>query len=384
MRVSDLTQLLPGALATQLLGDLGADVVKVEPPGGGDKTRWIPPLIAGQGSLFRLLNRNKRSICIDLKQEQGKELLRRLVAPADVLVEGFRPGVMDQLGLGLEALRRRFPRLITCSITGYGQTGPWRDRPGHDLNYQALAGLVALGAGEGGAPALPGAQVADIGGGTWPAVAGILAALLERAQTGRGQAVDVAMADGATLFSLIAHAQALPGTRQPQPGGTLLAGALPTYGVFRCADGRHLSLGILGMLEPKFWSAFAHAVGRPEWLERDAAAEELREDLRALFLERSRDEWMSLLGGGDQCVAPVLQPIEVPAHPQMAARGVYFRDEGGLGDELPAIGLPFQLSNQPSPPRHPAAELGQHTEEILLELGLAAAEVEALRAKGIL
>ncbi len=383
IQVVDLTQLLPGVLTTQILGDLGAEVIKVEPPRTGDKTRWIPPLIGSQGAIFCLINRNKRSLTLDLKSEQGRRILERLVRRADLLVEGFRPGVMERLGLGLDRLREENPRLITCSITGYGATGPWKDRAGHDLNYQALAGLVSQGAGSHGGPAVPGAPVADIGGGTWPAVAGILAALLQRERTGGGQAVDVSMADGAALFSVVGYAMAAAGAPEGGPGRGPLTGALPTYGLYRCADGRYISIAFLGMIERKFWVDFARAVGREEWAERDVADEALRRDLATLFAERPLAEWMETLGHDDMCVAPVLEPEEVRLHHHMSDRGVFF-DCGHPGEgAVPAIATPFKLSAQGDLEHRPPPALGEDTDMILEELGFDRDEIDVVRKRGV-
>lgn len=383
IQVVDLTQLLPGVLTTQILGDLGAEIIKVEPPGTGDKTRWIPPLIGSQGAIFCLLNRNKRSLTLDLKSAGGKQVFEQLVRRADLLVEGFRPGVLGRLGLGLDRLREENRRLITCSITGYGGTGPWKDRAGHDLNYQALAGLVSQGAGEAGGPGVPGSQVADIGGGTWPAVAGILAALLQRERSGRGQAVDVSMADGAALFSVIGYAMAVAGAPGDGPGRGPLTGALPTYGLYRCADDRYISIAFLGMIEKKFWIDFSRAVGRPEWTERDMAGETMRRDLATLFAERTLAEWMEILGHDDMCVAPVLEPDEVPRHPHMKERGLFFDCERPSEGSVPAIATPFKLSAQSELVHRPPPMLGADTDAILEELGHDRAGIETLKKLGV-
>ncbi len=383
IQVVDLTQLLPGVLCTQILGDLGAEVIKVEPPGEGDKTRWIPPFLGCQGAVFTLVNRNKRSLTLDLKQPEGRRILERLVARADVLVEGFRPGALERLGVSLEQMRASNPALVTCSVTGFGQSGPWRDRAGHDLNYQALAGLVALGAAPGGTPPVPGTQVADIGGGTWPAVAGILAALLQRAAGGRGQAVDVSMTEGAALFSVVGYACAAAGLPAEGPERAALTGALPTYGLYRCADDRFIAIGILGMIEHKFWVAFARAVGHPEWADRDTTGESMRRDLEALFATRPRDEWCALLEGDDQCVAPVLDPAEVSRHPQMRERGLFFDCPDGSGGTIPALATPFQLSALDQAAHRPPPALGADTDAILAELGIEGGELAGLRERGV-
>jgi crotonobetainyl-CoA:carnitine CoA-transferase CaiB-like acyl-CoA transferase len=405
IRVIDLAPLLPGALAAQILGDLGAEVIKVEAPGHGDWIRAVPPLVGSMGALFALLNRNKRSVTIDLRQERGVDLVLRLAATADVLIEGFRPGVLARRGLGEERLRAANPRLIICSISGFGQSGPWRGRAGHDINYQALAGIVGLSREEeSGRPLLPGVQVADIGGGTWPAVAGILAALFGRERGGGGETIDISMSDGAALFGLVEYAfSACDGAAAERAtareGGAgdagagiaagALRGGLATYGIYRCADGGYLALGILGIVEPKFWSNFLAVIGHPEWAGHDPASPALRRELEACLLRRPRAEWMALFSQRDHCVTPVLTPCEAAKDPQMAARSVFYSllDEGGRA--LPAIATPIRFRGAsheelPRPPGRVPPALGNATAEILAELGVREEERTVLATSGVI
>ena len=383
VRVVDLSQLLPGALATQMLGDLGADVVKVEPPGFGDAARFTVPMVGEQSAFFLLLNRNKRSVTLNLKSEAGCEVLWRLVDQADVFVEGFRPGVLERLGFDAQSVLRRNRRVVYCSITGYGQSGPWKDRAGHDLNYQALAGLVSLGAGPDGAPAVPGGQIADVAGGSWPAVSGILAALLARERTGEGQVVDVAMTDGATSLMPIALGEAADGVPFRGPGRGMITGALPSYGIYRCSDDRHITLGIL---EPKFWSSFVHAVGHPEWEARQMGSpdemEGMRADLAVLFAERTRDEWMEVLSDPALCVAPVLSPQEVAGHAYHEERGNFPWVDHPTAGRVRSLATPIRLSAAPPPPERPSPALGEHTEAVARELGYGDDDLVALRERG--
>ncbi|HVC99541.1 MAG TPA: CaiB/BaiF CoA-transferase family protein [Candidatus Dormibacteraeota bacterium] len=375
MRVLDLTRLLPGAFCTMLLADRGADVIKVEEPGTGDYMRWFPPLVDGQSVVFNSLNRNKRGITLNLKSPEGKELFKRLVAGADVVVEGNRPGVMDRLGLGWEVLRANRPGLVLCSITGYGQDGPFAQRAGHDLNYMATAGVLSLNAPPGGMPHPLAVQVADIGAGGVGAAAAILSALLAVARGGEGQHLDVSMMDGALSWLAMPVAEALGGGERPAAGRTRLTGRYPCYRVYECADGRFLSVGAL---EPKFWQALVEALDRP-----DLAGRHLDEspgahaELETVFRARTRDEWAARLDGLDVCVEPVLEVGEVEAHPQVVARGLVRRER--TGTELAPAVPPADGWRRLDPPA-----LGEHNAVVLGELGVDAARLKELAAAGVI
>jgi crotonobetainyl-CoA:carnitine CoA-transferase CaiB-like acyl-CoA transferase len=380
IRVLDLSRLLPGPYATLVLADLGADVVKVEDPAGGDYVRWMPPLAGQQSGYFHALNRNKRSLALDLRRPGGPEALRRLAARADVLVESFRPGVMDRLGVGWEALSRENPRLVFCSISGYGQTGPYRLRAGHDLDYVALAGVLALN----GAPDAPlplAVQVADVAGGAWPAVAGILAALFRRSATGRGAHVDVAMVEGA-LGMLALQQGAADARGEPlRRGAEMLNGGWACYGVYRTRDGRFVALGAL---EPKFFEAFCAAVGRPELVERqyDDGGRGARAELEAIFAGRTRDEWGEFAAAHDVCLMPVLEGDEPRHDPQLAGRGNFLEIETPWeGRAMRSLASPVRVSGS-EPPRRPAPALGADTDRVLAEAGFGDAEIASLRAGG--
>jgi crotonobetainyl-CoA:carnitine CoA-transferase CaiB-like acyl-CoA transferase len=321
VRILDLTRLLPGPFATLVLADLGADVVKVEPLSGGDWLRHLPPLRGEQSVAFDGLNRNKRSIAMDLSRPEGAAAFRRIARGADAVIESFRPGVLDRLGIGFEALRRENPGVVVCSISGYGQDGPYALRAGHDLDYLAVSGVLAAN-GPPQAPGQPGVQVADLGGGAWPAVAGILAALVGRTRTRAGAHVDVSMTEGAlAMLALplgIAWGRGSPIAR----GRELLDGGAACYGVYRTKDGRHVALGAL---EPKFFSTFCAAVGRPGLAERqqDDPQDALRAELAAIFAARTRDEWAAFAQANDVCLEPVLEGDEPRDHPQLRARGAF-------------------------------------------------------------
>ncbi|MDQ6918814.1 MAG: CoA transferase [Candidatus Dormibacteraeota bacterium] len=374
IRIIDLTRLLPGAFCTMLLGDRGADVIKVEEPGTGDYMRWLPPLEGGQGVIFNSLNRNKRAITLNLKSEAGRELFKTLVGTADVVVEGNRPGVMERLGLGWETLRALRPGLVLCSITGYGQDGPFAMRAGHDLNYLATAGVLSLNGLPGGRAHPLAVQVADIGAGGVGAAAAILAALLGVARGGQGSHLDVSMTDGALTWLAMPVAEAFAGGEQPVAGRTRLTGRFPCYRVYECADGRFLSVGAL---EPKFWSALVEALGRPDLLARHLDdSPEAHSEVEAVFLSRSRDDWASRLDGLDVCVEPVLEVTEVERHPQVAARGL-IRHETSGAEVAPGVPL-GEGWRRLDPPR-----LGEHNLEVLAELGVDAGRLAELAAAGV-
>jgi alpha-methylacyl-CoA racemase len=385
VHVLDLTRLLPGGYATQMLADLGADVLKIEEPGLGDYARVTPPFARGVGQAFLAVNRNKRSAALNLKHPAGREALLRLAEGADVLVEGFRPGVMARLGLAYETLHERNPRLIVCAITGYGQDGPYSQRSGHDLNYIGYAGLLAHLSRAGQPPTLPGAQFADIGGGGLMAVVGILAALVGRATTGAGRYVDVSMLDGALGLLPLLASNALAGVAEPQPDEFYLSGALPGYNVYATADGRYVTLGAL---EPKFWAEFCRRVGRDDLIARriptgveDRAA--TMAELAALFKTKTRDEWVAELGDADVCLGPVNTLEEALGDPQVQAREVAFAADYGDGDpQARALRTTPLLNDAPVELRLSMPNLGEHTAAALAQAGYSTEEIAALVAQG--
>ena len=382
LRVLDLSRLLPGPFATLVLADLGADVVKVEDPAGGDALRGLPPLAGEASGAFHALNRNKRSLALDVRRPEGAAAFLRLAGRADVVVESFRPGVLERIGLGYAALRTVNPRIVLCSITGYGQDGPYAARAGHDLDYCALAGLLGL-TGEPERPVIPGVQVADLAGGAWPAVAGVLAALVRRATTGEGAHVDVSMVEGAVALMALPFAMAWARGTPLVRGREPLSGGSASYGVYRTKDGRFVALGAL---EPKFFAAFCDAVGRPELAPRqheDGGAGP-RAELEAIFAARSRDEWAAFAAEHDVCLAPVLEGDEPRADPHLAARGAFVEVPApGEGRPIPGIATPVRLRGEEAP-RRPAPRLGEHGEAVLREAGLDDGEIAALRAAGVL
>jgi crotonobetainyl-CoA:carnitine CoA-transferase CaiB-like acyl-CoA transferase len=376
MRVLDLSRLFPGPYCSRILSDFGAEVIKVERPGGGDWARHVPPLDSESGDslLFRALNRNKKSLTLNLKSDEGRTVFVRLVATADVLLESFRPGVMDRLSLGYETLSQINPRLIYCSLSGYGAQGPYRLRAGHDLNYVGLAGLLDLTGPREGPPSIPGAPVADLAGALWAAV-GILRALWERERTGRGQQVDASLLGGALACLPLAVTRSSGG--QPMArGASDLTGGLVCYNVYRAGDGGYMTLSAL---EPVFWGAFCQAVGREDLIDQQFApaipGESTYDELCALFETRSRQEWVEALAEVDGCCEPVYSVGEALAAAPLRALDLV-TDDGVLP--------PVRLSALPAHAPKPAPGLGQHTAELLAELGYGRAEIETLEQLGVI
>jgi alpha-methylacyl-CoA racemase len=385
LTVLDLSRLLPGPFCSLLLADFGADVIKVEDTGAGDYIRWSPPTYEGaehsaSSALFLALNRGKRSVRVNLKAPEGREVLLRLARDADVFLESFRPGVLDRLGVGYERLRRENPRLVYCAITGYGQDGPFRDRSGHDMNYLGLNGVLGLTGEAGGPPVQSSVQIADIGGGALMAAIGILVALRERERSGEGQLVDCSMFDGALSWLAMLAAETFATGAAPRRGHLGLAGRFNCYRPYECADG-HVTLGAL---EPKFWQAWCHGVGRPDLLEHafDSPGSESHAMVAEIFRARTRGEWRAFASEHDCCLEPVLSLDEVLASELVAARGMVAEiAQPGAGRPVKLLGIPIKLSRTPGDAaRAPAPALGEHTDEVLAAAGFDAAEIAALHA----
>jgi alpha-methylacyl-CoA racemase len=376
IRVLDLTRLLPGAVCTLLLADMGADVIKVEEPGTGDYMRWVPPLVDGQSAMFSALNRNKRSVTLDLKSEAGRDLLLQLIEGADVLVEGNRPGVMERLGLGWSVIHARNQRLVMCSITGYGQDGPFAGRAGHDINYVATAGVLGLNGADQGPPLPLSIQVADIGGGGLQPAAAILGALVGVLRGGAGRWLDVSMTDGALSWLTLALAGHGAG-EDVRRGAQRLTGGYACYRVYACKDGGFYSVGAL---EPKFWATLCEAVGKPDLVElqfvEGVEAERVHREMEKVFASRSRSEWERALAGLDVCCEPVLDIGEVAAHPQVAARRLIENRRAGV-EVRPAVPMSSDWRRLDAP------RLGEQTDAILSEIGVDAAGLEKLRRLGV-
>ena len=385
VKVLDLTRLLPGGFCSLLLADFGADVLKVEDTGMGDYVRWAPPFHEGaeesaNSALFLALNRNKRSIRINLKEERGREVLLRLVKEYDVVLESFRPGVLDRLGVGYERLREENPRVIYCAITGYGQDGPYRDRSGHDMNYLGLIGLLGLTGEKDGPPIQSAGQIADLGGGALMAAFGVLAALHERERSGEGQLVDVSMADGALSWLAMVAARYFADGEVPRRGELDLAGRFVCYRPYACKDG----WVTLGALEPKFFKAWCEGVGREDLIERqfESPGSEAHAEIERIFLERTREEWSEFASQYDCCLEPVLDLDEALDSELVRAREMVVElDQPGTAG-VKQLGVPVKLSRTPGAAASPGPALGQHTHEVLVAAGYSDAEIAELEEAG--
>jgi alpha-methylacyl-CoA racemase len=378
IRVLDLTRLLPGDFATWVLADLGADVVKIEDTIGGDYMRWMPPMVGPSSAMFWALNRGKRCVRIDLKNEQGRNVFLRLLEGADCVVEGFRPGVMERLGLGFEELSRRKPDLVYCAITGYGQDGPYRDRAGHDLLYNSLAGLQGVTGTTDGELAIPGFQVADLGAGGMGGALAMVAALLrrERDPERRGGFLDVSMFDGVAAFIAPHMARHLAGETQDGPGRMQLNGRYPCYRLYRAADGRWMALAAL---EPKFWRAFCELVDRPDLVERQFDEGGTAGEVADIIAARTRAEWEALLEHVDVMMEPVNDLGEASQDPQLRSRGLWLEVENAIPQPAPVV----RLEDGYHADTRVAAQ-GADTDQVLLEAGYSATEIAALREESVI
>lgn len=379
LRVLDLSAYLPGALCTMVLADWGAEVIKVEPRLGGDPLRRGPDPVRQESAYFLGVNRNKKSLAVDLRQRAGHGIVQRLAATADVFVEGFRPGKAARLGLDYASLAEVNPRLVYLSLSGYGQQGPWAARGGHDLNYLALAGLLSLFADREGAPIEPGMPIGDLFG-AFMGLAAVLAALWERERTGHGRYLDATIYEG-TFYCLAPLVTAVAAGAQAQPGALALSGGWPCYGIYPTRDGRHMALGAI---EPHFWSEFCRLVGHEEWIPlgwaRGEEAGRVRAEVAALFASRTQAEWVELLAGADVCCEPVLSVAEALEHPQAKARGLVAQVVSPTEGALAQVGAPAGMGAVRTPP----PRLGEHTAEVLRELGYTDEEIGALVAARVI
>lgn len=386
LKILDFTTLLPGPFATMLLADMGADVLRVEAPHRPDMVRMMPPFDGDTSAWHSVLNRSKRSLALDLKQPQAVDIVRRLVAEGgyDIVMEQFRPGVMERIGIGYESLRQVNPALIYCSITGYGQTGPLRDRAGHDINYVSLTGIMSHSGRQASGPAPLGVQLADVGGGTLGALVGLLAAVIHRQAGGAGQMVDISMFDMMLVWQAHVLSQTLVAGEVPARETLPLNGG-GFYDFYETADGRYLSVG---SLEPKFWQGFCQALERPDLVQRgydqDPAAQRmLKAELRAEIEKRPLSAWKDLFNALDVCVEPVLNTAEALAHPHTAARHMVVAVPRPDGSTQRQVGSPFKFSRSQPAYLFTGARLGAHTEEVLNEVGYTVAEITTMRAAGL-
>jgi alpha-methylacyl-CoA racemase len=388
VRILDLTRLLPGGFCSLLLADLGAEVLKVEDTGMGDYIRWAPPYygdadqqeLGTRSSLYLALNRGKRSVRLDLKSDAGREALLRLVERYDVVLDGFRPGVLDRLGVGYERMREANPAIVFCAITGYGQDGPYTQRAGHDMNYLGLVGLLGLTGAKNGPPVQSGGQIADLGGGALMAAFGVMAALHERRCSGEGQMIDISMADGALSWLALVAGRYFCDGEEPGRGEQQLAGGLLCYYPYEAADG----WVTCGALEPKFWAAFCNGVERPDLIEAqfEAPGSEAWQQVAEVFRGRSRAEWKDFNDEHDCCIEPVLDVGEALDSELVRARGMVSEIEQPALGTVRQLGVPVKMSRTPGDPTRPAPAFGEHTDEVLREAGYSAEEIAAMKESG--
>lgn len=400
LKVLDLSIWLPGPYCSMILGDLGAEVIKVERRLMGDPSRHAHPFINHQSCHFLTLNRNKKSIALNLKRDKGRDILLKLAATADVVLESFKPGYVDEIGIGYKDVSESNPAIVYCSLSGYGQAGPYAQRAGHDINYAALAGLLDLMPPP-GPPALPGTQIADLSGALFATI-GILSALVKREQSGVGTYIDVSMLHSLTSF-LSPSAAALLCDRPTQEGYKYLAGRLPCYNVYRTRDGRHMALGAI---EPAFWSDFCKAVGRKDLIAKQMPDEDEQEsviaEVQQVFAERTRDKWVEFFADKNVCCEPVNSLEEALGHPQIKHRGMIFYVDQPAAGRIRQIGSPIrfskdsnrhhsfhrQTSDQAGEDMHGLAslppQLGQHTLEIMRGLGYGNEDIDRLRQEKVI
>ncbi len=390
IKVLDLTKLAPGPFCTMILGDLGADVIRVEEPGPptgrraeqAGKAGTEGPGASFASSPFNALNRNKRSIGLNLKSGPGREVFLRMVQRADVLVQEYRPGVAERLGIGYEQMAIRNPRMIYCAITGYGQDGPYRNLVGHDLNYIATAGVLSILGRPGQLPTIPHNLIADYAAGGMQGAIGILAALMARNRTGGGQYVDISMMDGSVALLAQTFSSFFANGRLPKPGETPLDGAIPNYNVYETKDGKIITIGAI---EPWFFANLCRALGCEDFIEHEynsAKRAEIHEFFTRTFRTRTRDEWFEILSKTDICVGKMNTLDEVESDPQVRARKMIVELDGPDGLKVKQVGISVKLSETPGSIRSLAPKLGQHTNEIMRDLGYSDAQIEKWRQEG--
>jgi len=381
LRVLDLSRLMPGPLCTMILGDLGADVIKIEQPQVGDYARSAPPLLGDTGSAFLMLNRNKRSITLDLKKAEAQEILRKLAARADVLVESYRPGVADGLGVGYETISQVNAQIVYCSISGFGQDGPYRDLVGHDLTYMAYSGAIGGTGPRGGPPVIPAIQVSDIQAAMYSAI-GIVAALYGREKTGKGDFIDISLMDTAVASMILPISFHFAG-ESTERGSSLLSGGAPFYNIYETADRKHVAIA---PLEPKFWIELCSALGLERYQDKQLTSveekERIRDDLAAIFHLKTRDEWVKILNERDVPCAPIYDVSEALADSHVLSRKMVFETETEAFGKLNQLATPIRMSSSPLTIRLPPPRLGEHTLQVLQELGYPPSEMRRLRSVG--
>lgn len=385
VKILDFTRLLPGPMATMFLADMGADVIKIEDPDNPDYIRSFEPQVDGISMLYLSLNRSKRSMALNYLSAEGKQVILDLVKSADVLVEQFRPGVMAKMGFGYEALKQINPRLIYVSITGYGQQSSMAMAAGHDMNYIAIAGALGITGVQGGAPVLPGFQLADIAGGSYMAMNAVMAALYQREKTGKGDWVDVSMTDAALPLSALQFSYH-QGTRQNIPRGEYeLSGGLANYNIYPCADGKYVALA---SLEPKFWNRFCNKAGRPEWqgqfVKKGEELNKLKQEVEAFFLGKARSEWLDFFKKEDICLTLINDLQDLEHDPYLNERGMFVQNEHAAVGKYKTINQPLKFKETTFDNNWNAPELGSDSAFVLKELNYTDAQIESLQSIGVI
>ena len=376
--IIDLTRLYPGPLATMMLADLGAEVIRIEHPNNPDLIHLLPPHINNESVAYLSLNRSKRSLALDLRKEKARKVFFDLAARADVVVEQFRPGVMDRIGIGYHEAVKHNPAIIYLALTGFGQDSPYARRAGHDINYISYAGLLSH-LKKGHEPVLPSFQIADVAGGCYMTLIAALTALMYRERTGKGQQVDVSMLD-AMLPLLTLQVTRYWGTEETADSPLeLLTGDFPFYGLYECADGKYIGLGAL---EPKFWANLCRFLNRKDWLSRVAPMgkenAKIKNEMAALFREKARDEWVAEAEGHDICLSPVNELEDLERDPHLQSRDMIVSVDHGKGLRLKGIGLPLKYSESKPGKPFSAPQVGEHSLEILKDLGYSTEKIQGL------
>jgi crotonobetainyl-CoA:carnitine CoA-transferase CaiB-like acyl-CoA transferase len=379
IKILDLTRLLPGPLATQYLADLGAEIIKIEDVDFPDYTRFFPPQLGSESVHFLSINRSKKSLCMKLGSEEGNAIFFDLVKSADIVIEGYRPGKIAEMGLGYEVAKKVNTAIIYISISGYGQDGPLADKAGHDLNYIGYSGALAL-SGKDGKIVMPGVQIADIMGGSYNCVIASLTAIIERSISKEGQYIDISMTDGALQMAAMPLGEYLNTKTSYKAGEFMLSGGLANYNTYACSDGNYIALGTL---EPKFWIGFCKMIERPDWMNRALPIGDnvttLKRDLEILFATKSRDEWIEMAQHLDVCISPVLNIDEIEAHPYFVSRKMIVEHEHPKYGKIKSISQPLKFSRSAIHEGWAAPILGEHTLEILKNLGYSEEKIKELQ-----
>jgi crotonobetainyl-CoA:carnitine CoA-transferase CaiB-like acyl-CoA transferase len=377
LKMLDLSRLLPGPYCSLLLADLGMEVLKIEDLEMGDYMRKMGPARKEDSAYFLAVNRNKKSMTLNLKVKEGKEIFFKLIVTYGVILESFRPGVMDRLGIGYEELKKRNPRIILCSLSGYGQDGPYRERSGHDINYIGLGGVLDLIGEEDEAPVIPGVQMADLGAGGMMSALAILAAIVYREKTGEGQHLDISMLDGVISWLSMHAGKYFMDGKLPKRGDMFLTGRYACYHVYETKDGRYMSLGAL---ETKFWGNFCETIARRDLIAKQFVEGEERvrliEEVQKILRTKTQQEWVDVFKKADACCEPILNLEEVFHHPHVLHRQMVMETEHPVEGNFRQLGNPIKSSRFPFKIRIPSPAWGEHTIEVLKAMGYSEEEIK--------